>query len=733
MKFSMKKVWVVGLLFMPLVFLLQSPTGFPFPSSGAEFSDVPVSHYPNALFLKRELLETGSVPLWSPAILSGYPFASNPLSGMWYPPGWLALIFPLPMGFNLVAAFHLLWGGYGLYRYLITLGLSKRSSIFSALIFEMMPKLIAHYGAGHLTLFYAMSWTPWLLWAVEKNKSDSSHSRLVSPGILAMICLADPRWSVYAGILWVTYVVARSRFDEAVWSPNANSSKLVKVIGSLRLFSKTIIGIFPQIAITVLLTCPMLVPLLEYTRLSTRMNMSIDDILVFSLPPGRFLGLFYPDFNGNHELMVYTGSAVIVLVAIAALKRGKHSQERFWLLIALISMLFALGSHIPFMSRLAMLPGLKLLRVPSRALFLTNLAFAILTAYTVEALLSQEWVSYRQRGLLGLMAIAAFSSAMSIGVWFVTKEITLNFVFGTLFVLISSIWIGLRLVGKIPVNIWYIGLILIVLFDLGVMNRSLLSFRAKIDVLQENNEVAAYLANQEGYFRVYSPSYSLPQQVAMEHNLELADGVDPLHLEAYAGYMDEATGVPCEGYHVTIPPFENADPDHDNRTYHPDPYLLGRLNVRYIVSEFDVDVHGLELRDQFNQTRVYENMMFYPRVWIQKDGSLSGAEIQPVEITQWHPNFISVSASGPGLLVLSEIMYPGWKVIVDGETDQIVPFDGIFRSVSLGDGQHSVEFRFQPESILLGMSLFVLGIMTAILYSRWYRRCNSYREIVGNR
>jgi uncharacterized membrane protein YfhO len=117
-------------------------------------------------------------------------------------------------------------------------------------------------------------------------------------------------------------------------------------------------------------------------------------------------------------------------------------------------------------------------------------------------------------------------------------------------------------------------------------------------------------------------------------------------------------------------------------------------------------------------------MMFYPRAWIQKDGSLSGIDVQPVEITQWNPNLISVSASGPGILVLSEIMYPGWEVFVDGEANHIVPFDGIFRSVSLGDGRHSVEFLFQPARIRLGMGLFVLGIMIAILYSRWCRRRN---------
>ena len=170
MKSFAKKVLLPGLLITPLVLILQSPSGFPYPAPGAEYSDISISHYPNMLYLKRVLLDTGTVPFWSPAIFSGYPFAANPLSGLWYPPGWIALLFPLPMGFNLVAAMHLLWGGLGIYLLLRAEGLSDRSAIFGALAFEFSPKLFAHYGAGHLTLYYAVAWTPWLIWAAQRAK-----------------------------------------------------------------------------------------------------------------------------------------------------------------------------------------------------------------------------------------------------------------------------------------------------------------------------------------------------------------------------------------------------------------------------------------------------------------------------------------------------------------------------------------------------------------------------------
>ena len=49
---------------------------------GAEYSDILVSHWPNAYFLRRSLQTWKQIPLWNPMILSGMPFAADPLSGL---------------------------------------------------------------------------------------------------------------------------------------------------------------------------------------------------------------------------------------------------------------------------------------------------------------------------------------------------------------------------------------------------------------------------------------------------------------------------------------------------------------------------------------------------------------------------------------------------------------------------------------------------------------------------
>src|SRR5450759_2131126 len=104
-------------LLIPLLLIIPGISEF-FYAPGSHFSDLVISHYPNALYLRQALLSGQGIPLWSDTILSGYPFAADPLSGLWYPPLWLSVVLPLPLGFNLLMIIHMLWGGVGMFYWL---------------------------------------------------------------------------------------------------------------------------------------------------------------------------------------------------------------------------------------------------------------------------------------------------------------------------------------------------------------------------------------------------------------------------------------------------------------------------------------------------------------------------------------------------------------------------------------------------------------------------------------
>ena len=690
-------LWV---LLIPLLLFLPGIGAFPYPTAEALFSDISLAHYPYAVYLRQALLVDHHLPLWSQLILSGSPLDANPLSGLSYPPGWLALLFPLPLGFNLLVMLHLLWGGIGMYSLLRSEGLDHPAALLGAAGFEVLPKLFAHYGAGHLTLLYAIPWTPWLLWACRRGANEKEHFRQAfkSPWeavFLALIFLADVRWSAYAALLWWGYALFGIRAVQQ------------GLLGWVRRF----LPLIAQTIIAALLAAPLALPLFEFTRLSTRSQMLPADILTFSLPFSRLLGLVFPDFNGFHEYMLYAGQAALVMAFLAVLWRFKLPAVRTWMAAFLLSLGFALGANLPWLQALVSLPLFDLLRVPSRMLFISGISILILASYAVQALLEGVSKPSRSRAMLLLTAYAGFQAALCGGVWALGGKLPLNFAWGGIFALISAVWIGLTLAGRLPRALWLAGLLAICLLDWAGIDRTLFWPRPAEQVLAEGRPLAQYLAAQADDFRVYSPSYSLSQQTAANYGLQLADGVDPLQLQSYSRFMEQASGVPTKSYSVTLPSYASGEPDRDNAAYLPDPRRLGLLNVRYVAAEFDLAVKGLELEKRFGSTRLYRNLEVMPRAWVQPENSPVGESIQAVELLAKNPDRISLHAAGPGMMVLSEIVYPGWRAWVDGKLVQIETVAGLLRSVRLGPGEHTVEFGFYPTSFYLGVTASLITIL----------------------
>ena len=130
---------------------------------GGEYSDLLISHLPNAAFIRQAWEAWRQVPLWNPMILSGTPFVSDPLAGLWYPPAWVAAIAPVPLTFNVLLWLHLAWSGLGTFRLVRRADVALPGALLSGLAFSGMPKLIGHAGLGHISLAFAVCWTPWVL------------------------------------------------------------------------------------------------------------------------------------------------------------------------------------------------------------------------------------------------------------------------------------------------------------------------------------------------------------------------------------------------------------------------------------------------------------------------------------------------------------------------------------------------------------------------------------------
>jgi hypothetical protein len=97
-------------------------------------------------------------------------------------------------------------------------------------------------------------------------------------------------------------------------------------------------------------------------------------------------------------------------------------------------------------------------------------------------------------------------------------------------------------------------------------------------------------------------------------------------------------------------------------------------------------------------------------------------------ITQYRPQQVEVETemTAPGLLVLSDTHYPGWRVSVDGAPARLMRVNHTLRGVFLPEGAHEVVFRFAPQILYVGLSLTataLLGGMGAI----WWEIRHSVR------
>jgi hypothetical protein len=68
-------------------------------------------------------------------------------------------------------------------------------------------------------------------------------------------------------------------------------------------------------------------------------------------------------------------------------------------------------------------------------------------------------------------------------------------------------------------------------------------------------------------------------------------------------------------------------------------------------------------------------------------------------------------APRPGLLVLSDVHYPGWTAQVDGSETPVEPVDYLLRGVRVPAGDHTVELRYEPLSWTVGWAVSAVALI----------------------
>jgi hypothetical protein len=140
--------------------------------------------------------------------------------------------------------------------------------------------------------------------------------------------------------------------------------------------------------------------------------------------------------------------------------------------------------------------------------------------------------------------------------------------------------------------------------------------------------------------------------------------------------------------------------------------------------------HGEEAWDVL----ISENLDFRREVIIEEEAGSPGlpckTENYYAQLTRIDekPNLIKMNTSSPdeGWLVLSDVWYPGWKAEVDGQRTIIYRANYLFRAVSVPAGEHTVVWKYQPGSFMVGLLItlaawILVGIFWIIFLTRLWR------------
>ena len=654
----------------------------------ASSADTDAFYAPFASFL-HDRLAAGDLPFWAPGAFSGQPFLADAQSGVTYPPMLLAawLLGPVD-ALRSVATFHYLIAALGAYALARQLGAQRTGSAFGAIAFAASGHLVARSAA--LGLLGGAAWlAPALALAEATATARPSRRGFAIAGLAVVLAMHLASGSQQLAALTLATCV--------IW--------LLARAGARGGVSAAI-----AIALALGLAAVALLPRLELLRLATASGY-VDPDGIGSLIFGDRRGLV-GRFGVSHSEIatLYLGAATVAL-AIIGIRRGARDGAPVRLLLGLIafSLAWATGLVGWFMDPLPLVRTVAG-HEPVRGIVLALLCTCVLAAFALPE--ARRWPAAWAVGALGLLV--GFLAGGTDG-----------FAWSYLIPLAAiCVVLALRRFRLAPL------LLLAVLggdlaWQATHQDQRLRWLSASQVTPAPSGSAAFLLARQhsDGPFRVATSAPEpvlvhqlgahrsasaralLLDQEALRLGLEDVAGYNPVHLKRYNRLMLASNGGRPVDRH-----FEFA--------LRPATPQLRSLAVRYYVSPPGDAPAGLPV--------VYRDKL---SVVTRDDGALPFARIvRPgraplaARVVSREPDRIVIAPPGPGRLVVADLVYPGWKVTVDGKPARSLA-EGDLRAVEVPAGARTVTWSFTPPGVRAGalISLVALLALAAVALVPWRR------------
>lgn len=354
-------------------------------------NDLQEQFWPIFYFVKQQILENGTLPLWNNLFFSGTPLLPDPQSPLFYPPNTIFLLLPLGIGFIVSFLLHIILGGVGAYFAAKNgFGFSKSASLFSAALYIVSPQIAGRLEAGHFGLVNSFAWLPFALLATVKLARSPSFrwSVLLAVSLAGLFFTHTLIFLIAAFLipfLWAG-VQLRGQAQGLI-----NNFKYLG-IGGLLAFGLTAVTLLPQ---------------LEWKDQTTRfLLLETRDVYPKWTSAAEFLRAVLWPWNAIETLDTEKWLALGIVPSFLALLGFFHLGRRAKILLFALTgilLLVVLNNASPLYSTLLSQDWYVLMRVATRVWFIPVLLVAFLAGYGLEVLEKKEM------GRRLIMAVALFS------------------------------------------------------------------------------------------------------------------------------------------------------------------------------------------------------------------------------------------------------------------------------------------------------------------------------------
>ncbi len=103
---------------------------------------------------------------------------------------------------------------------------------------------------------------------------------------------------------------------------------------------------------------------------------------------------------------------------------------------------------------------------------------------------------------------------------------------------------------------------------------------------------------------------------------------------------------------------------------------------------------------------------------------------ETVKVSYPSPQRVELEAKleSPGIVVLADVYYPGWKLTIDDQPAPIYKVNRLMRGAAVGQGSHRLVYTYEPRSFQIGGIFTLAGLAAPALLAVYFGRKATKRE-----